>query len=65
MDGEAARLEVHLLDFDRDLYGQHIDVRFRSYIRAEKKFENFEALKEQIQKDADGARAILGASKES
>lgn len=58
--GEEARLEVHLLDFDRDLYGQHIDVRFRSFIRAEKKFESFDALKEQIMKDADGARCILG-----
>jgi len=60
VEGEAARLEVHLLDFDRDLYGQTIDVRFRSFIRPEKKFESFEALKHQISKDAQGARAILG-----
>lgn len=60
VDGEAARLEVHLLDFDRDLYGQTLDVRFRSFIRPEKKFESFDALKNQIAKDADGARAILG-----
>jgi len=59
VDGEEARLEVHLLDFDRDLYGQLIDVRFRSFIRPEKKFESFEALKTQIEKDANGARAIL------
>ena len=56
---KQARLEVHLLDFDRDLYGQLIDVRFRSFIRAEKKFESFDELKMQIAKDADGARAIL------
>ena len=60
--GEAARLEVHLLDFDRDLYGQLIDVRFRSFIRAEKKFDSFDQLKEQIARDADGARAILGVA---
>lgn len=59
VNGEEARLEVHLLDFNRDLYGQLIDVRFRSFIRAEKKFESFEALKDQIAKDALGARAIL------
>lgn len=59
VDGEEARLEVHLFDFDRDLYGQLIDVRFRSFIRPEKKFESFEALKIQIEKDANGARAIL------
>lgn len=63
VDGEEARLEVHLLDFDRDLYGQLIDVRFRSFIRAEQKFENFGALKTQIMRDADGARAILGVAK--
>ncbi|MEP3654060.1 MAG: bifunctional riboflavin kinase/FAD synthetase [Litorimonas sp.] len=63
VDGEEARLEVHLLDFDRDLYGQLIDVRFRSFIRAEKKFESFDALKDQIMQDADGARAILGVAR--
>ena len=63
VDGEDARLEVHLLDFDRDLYGQLIDVRFRSFIRAEQKFESFDALRLQIMRDADGARAILGVSK--
>ena len=63
VDGETERLEVHLLDFDQDLYGQHIDVRFRSFIRAEKKFESFEALKVQIQRDAEGARVVLGVSK--
>jgi len=60
VDGEEARLEVHLLDFERDLYGKLIDVRFRSFIRPEQKFESFEALKIQISKDANGARAILG-----
>ncbi len=63
VDGEEARLEVHLLDFNRDLYGQLIDVRFRSFIRAEKKFESFEHLKTQIMRDADGARAILGVAR--
>lgn len=58
--GEEARLEVHLLDFDRDIYGQMIDVRFRSFIRPEQKFDSFDALKAQITKDADGARAIFG-----
>ena len=62
VEGEEARLEVHLLDFDRDLYGQLIDVRFRSFIRPEMKFESFEGLKNQITKDANGARAILGCA---
>ena len=58
--GEEARLEVHLLDFDKDIYDTHIAVRFRSFIRPEKKFESFDHLKNQIAKDALGARAILG-----
>ena len=60
VDGEEARLEVHILDFDRDIYGQHIDVRFRSFIRPEKKFDSFDALKDQITKDASGARILFG-----
>jgi len=60
VEGDEARLEVHLLDFNRDLYGQRIEVQFRSFIRPEQKFESFGALKEQIIEDAEGARAILG-----
>lgn len=52
-------LEVHLFDFDRDIYGAHLTVEFISRIRDEKKFESFEALKAQIQRDAEAARAIL------
>jgi riboflavin kinase/FMN adenylyltransferase len=58
--GDEARLEVHILDFNQDIYGQHLTVRFRSFIRPEKKFESFEALKNQIKKDAQGARAVFG-----
>jgi len=35
VDGDEARLEMHILDFDKDIYGQHIAVRFRSFIRPE------------------------------
>jgi len=58
--GEEARLEVHIFDFDKDIYGQNIQVRFRSFIRPEQKFESFEALKDQIIRDCDGARALFG-----
>ncbi len=58
--GEVARLEVHIFDFDADIYSQNIAVRFRSFIRTEEKFDSFDALKAQIAKDADGARAIFG-----
>ncbi len=62
--GEAARLEVHILDFDQDIYGTHIAVRFRSFIRPEQKFESFEALRAQIVRDADSARAVFGLCKD-
>ena len=54
--GEENRLETHLFDFDQSVYGKHITVEFVEFIRAEHKFENFEALKKQIERDATEAR---------
>ncbi len=59
VDGKENRLEVHVFDFDRDIYGQNIEVCLVEKIREELKFDSFEALKGQIQKDAARARAIL------
>lgn len=50
-DGARRLLEVHLFDFDGDLYGEVLEVEFVGYIRKEKKFESIEALKGQIEKD--------------
>lgn len=58
--GEEARLEVHIFDFDRDIYGQHIQVRFRSFIRPEQKFESFDHLRAQIERDCVGAKTLFG-----
>jgi len=57
--GEEARIEAHIFDFDQDIYGQHVDVRFRSFIREEQKFDSFEDLTAQIERDARGARAVF------
>ena len=46
-------LEVHLLDFDADLYETRIEVEFFTAIRGEKKFPSLQALKEQIARDKD------------
>jgi riboflavin kinase/FMN adenylyltransferase len=51
-------LEIHLFDFNRDLYGQDIEVRFLKFLRPEKKFENLDALVQQIRRDVDQARAL-------
>lgn len=57
--GMNERLEVHLFDLDEDLYGRHLRVRLRHFIRPEMKFENFPALHAQIIADAAQARAML------
>ena len=55
-DSIKAILEVHLLDFDRDIYGKRIEVKFRQKIREEKKFDSLELLKAQIHRDVSTAR---------
>lgn len=52
-------LEVHLFDFDREVYGEQVRVHFIERIRDEKKFESFDALREQIRHDAEQARVAL------
>lgn len=57
--GTRPLLEVHLFDFDRDVYGAHISVRFVHKLRDEQRFPNFDALKAQIAADAAAARAFF------
>jgi riboflavin kinase/FMN adenylyltransferase len=52
-------VEVHIMDFNQDLYGEAIRVNFIERIRDEIKFPNLEALSEQIRKDIQKANAIL------
>ncbi len=52
-------LEVHLLNFDQNIYGQDIEVTFVSLLRDEQTFASSEALKSQIQKDIGAATAIF------
>src|SRR5262245_35822079 len=54
-------LEIHLLDFDRDIYGKHLELRFVRYLRPEKKFENVDALVRQIERDVKQARELAAA----
>ena len=57
--GQVPRLEVHLFDFDRDIYGHKVSVQFVDMLRPEKKFDGLDALKAQIARDSEQARAIL------
>jgi riboflavin kinase/FMN adenylyltransferase len=54
-------LEIHLLDFNRDIYGKDVQVRFIRYLRPEKKFENLDALARQIEADVKQARVLCAA----
>ncbi len=58
-NGVNPLLEAHIFDFDGDLYGQRIHVEFVRKLRNEKKFENVEALVQQLHTDAQSARDIL------
>lgn len=49
-------LEVHVIDFNGDLYGKHVHVEFLHKIRDEIKFDGLDALKAQIASDVDSAR---------
>jgi riboflavin kinase/FMN adenylyltransferase len=53
-------LETWLFDFSADLYERHLAVELVAYLRPEAKFSSLEALKTQIESDAQAARAILG-----
>lgn len=56
-DSIRANLEVHLLDREIELYGQHIEVTFRHKLREEKKFGSVEELQENIARDIEQTRA--------
>jgi riboflavin kinase / FMN adenylyltransferase len=55
----APRFEVHLLDFNGDLYGRELEVTFADKLRPEQKFESLEALKAQIKADISAARSVF------
>jgi riboflavin kinase / FMN adenylyltransferase len=56
---EQLKIETHLFDFDEDIYDQHCEVRLMTYLRDEKKFDNFNALKNQIMDDLVLAQKVL------
>ncbi len=58
-------LEVHLLDYSGELYGEWLKVEFRHKLRDEKKFASLDELKQQIQRDIDAARDYFALPKNS
>jgi riboflavin kinase/FMN adenylyltransferase len=53
-------IEVHILDFDEDIYGRKLSVIFMKRLRDEKKFENLDQLKEQMNIDRQETLQLLG-----
>lgn len=63
VNGERRLLEVHLLDFEGDLYEAGVEVYFGLRLRSEKKFKDQEELREQIRRDLKEARELFKESK--
>lgn len=61
VNGLRIQLEIHLFEFSGDIYGKCLDTRIITKIRDEKKFESFELLKQQIEKDVIAAKVFFGA----
>ena len=59
VDGTRTLLEVHLLDFEQNIYGKQVKVEFCEKLRDELKFENVELLRAQIAQDVAAARAYF------
>jgi riboflavin kinase / FMN adenylyltransferase len=61
--GVDITVEPYLLDFDRDIYGQQLEVTFETRLRPEAKFNSLQELIDQINRDVDQTRAYLQSQK--
>ena len=61
--GSKVVLETYLFDFDKEIYGRYVEVRFKQKIRDEIRFQSLEQLKAQIKKDVTEAKNIFVQSK--
>jgi riboflavin kinase/FMN adenylyltransferase len=58
--GDEVLVEVHLLDWDGDLYGARLGVELVGRLREQRRFDGVDALVEQMRQDAETGRAVLG-----
>lgn len=59
VNGQKLSIESHVLDFSKDIYGEHIKVHFIRRIRDEKKFDTLNDLREQLEKDKESVKSEL------
>ena len=62
VNGEKQTIEVHLFNFDKDIYDQNIEVSLLYYIRDEQKFSSVDALKAQLHQDKMESLAFIDSS---
>ncbi len=60
IDTKAWTCEVHIFDFQEQIYGKEIEIEFIERLREQKQFADLESLKQQIEKDSNEAKRILG-----
>ncbi len=63
IDGKHQTIEVHLLDFNADLYGKNIQVKLVYRLRDEQKFSSVDELFIQIKRDENKARELISNGK--
>lgn len=61
-DKQTINVEAYLLDFNRDIYGEMLRLEFIARLRDELKYDSVEALLQQIRRDVEQTRAILGTA---
>ena len=65
INGLNQTIEVHIFDFDKDIYGENLKVCFLKKIRKEKKFDSLPSLKRQLKKDEENCKRILAEHSEN
>ncbi|PRY40139.1 riboflavin kinase/FMN adenylyltransferase [Spirosoma oryzae] len=57
--GTHQTIETYIFDFDKDIYGEHLTLQFRAFLRPEQKFDGLSALVSQLKQDEAAARKLL------
>ena len=58
-EDKSIKIEVNIFDFDKNIYGDMLEVEFITRLRDEEKFDSIDALKEQLHKDKEAALKAL------
>ena len=61
-EDEGLKIEVHIFDFGKEIYGEKLKIHLVDFLRSERKFENLEELKSQLEIDKKQAINVLNSS---